>query len=163
MTQNLPILHIVGAKNSGKTVLLEWLVRSLSDRGIKVGALKHSMHDHPVDKPHSDSDRLRAAGADAAAFWSDQGLGIYFPPVKTEQGWQIVKTVFADFDLVLVESFGSAPNPKIFIDDGSNGWQNFNNVIALVSQRVIQADLPVFTKNDPALISFILDFFKLNK
>ncbi len=163
MTENLPILHVVGPKNSGKTLLLEWLVGRLTEQGFKVGAIKHSMHDHPIDKPHSDSDRLRAAGANAAAFWSEQGLGIYFPPVSTEQGWQILKTVFADFDLILVESFGSAPNPKIFIDNDTNGWQNFDNVIALVSERPLQSHLPVFAKKDPALVSFILDFFKLNK
>jgi molybdopterin-guanine dinucleotide biosynthesis protein MobB len=163
MKKEFPILHVVGPKNSGKTVLLEWLVHSLTSRGLKVGVLKHSMHNHPVDKPRADSDRMRKAGARPAAFWSEDGLGIYFPSLSTEEGWQTLRQIFADCDLVLVESFGSASNPKIVINGRSENWRDFDNVIALVGSPSALTDLPVFGKQDEKLLSFILDFFKLKK
>ena len=143
-------------------MLLEWLVRSLTSRGFEVGVLKHSMHNHPVDKPQSDSDRLRKAGARPAAFWSEDGLGIYFPPLSTEVGWQVLRQAFAHCDLVLVESFGSALNPKIVIEDGTGKWETFENVIALVAPKTVSAEVPVFGAKDTRLLDFIIRYFHLS-
>ncbi len=162
MSDRPPFLHIVGPKNSGKTRLTEWLIRSLTDCGLKVGALKHSMHSHPVDKSGADSDRLRRAGAFPAAFWSENGLGIYYPPLASEKGWQILQNTFARCDLVLVESFASAPHPKIVLQDDEGIPTRFDNVIALISNRKIETELPVFKPDEKKrLIDFILKYFRL--
>ncbi len=159
MSKSVPVLHIVGSKNSGKTRLMEWLVKNLSRRGVRVGALKHSMHTHPVDKPAADSDRFRKAGAYPAAFWSQEGLGIYFPPLNTQEGWQILQTVFSDRDLILVESFASSNQPKIALVGESDDWHNFSHVVALVASRTVTAEYPVFKMRDPKLLDFILSHF----
>ncbi|MCK4847203.1 MAG: molybdopterin-guanine dinucleotide biosynthesis protein B, partial [Deltaproteobacteria bacterium] len=57
------IISIVGLSGSGKTTVLEKLITELSERGLKVGTIKHSCHPHPVDAPGKDSWRHREAGA----------------------------------------------------------------------------------------------------
>ena len=39
-----PILSIVGRSNSGKTTLLEKLIRELTGRGRRIGTIKHHFH-----------------------------------------------------------------------------------------------------------------------
>lgn len=165
MNDRLPVLHIVGAKNSGKTYLLQWLIEQLTDCGLRIGALKHSMHNHPIDKPGSDSEKLRQAGANPTAFWANEGLAVFFPHPEEEEGWEIMRKVFSGVDLLLIESFGRATGPKIVITDGTDQWENWGNIIALVSEHSLPAlagDFPVFGKNDPRLLQFILDYFHLN-
>ena len=54
---------MVGWSGSGKTVLLEYLVAALAQRGLRVNVIKHSHHDVVLEPPHKDSARLRNAGA----------------------------------------------------------------------------------------------------
>ena len=40
------IVHITGRSRNGKTTLIVELVREITRRGLRVGTLKHSGHDH---------------------------------------------------------------------------------------------------------------------
>lgn len=57
------ILGVVGWSGSGKTSLLEYLVRELTASGLKINVVKHSHHDVVIEPPQKDSSRLRHAGA----------------------------------------------------------------------------------------------------
>ncbi|MES2015738.1 MAG: molybdopterin-guanine dinucleotide biosynthesis protein B [Pseudomonadota bacterium] len=57
------VLGVVGWSGSGKTALLEYLVRHLAAGGLRVNVVKHSHHDVLLEPPHKDSARLRMAGA----------------------------------------------------------------------------------------------------
>ncbi len=58
------LVAIVGGKASGKTTLVEALLRALTRRGIRVAAVKHTHERAPeVDRPGSDSWRMSRAGA----------------------------------------------------------------------------------------------------
>ena len=65
-----PVFGVAGYKNSGKTTLVERLVRDLSERGVKVSTLKHAHHNFEIDHPGRDSHRHRAAGAHEVAIVS---------------------------------------------------------------------------------------------
>jgi molybdopterin-guanine dinucleotide biosynthesis protein MobB len=165
MNDHLPVLHIVGAKNSGKTFLLRWLIEQLTACGLRIGALKHSMHNHPIDKPGSDSEKLRQAGANPTAFWANEGLAVFFSHPEENEGWEIIRRIFSGVDLLLIESFGRATGPKLVITDGTDQWQQWSHVIALVSGGPVPASagkFPIFGKNDPRLLQFVLDYFNLN-
>ncbi|HHG75070.1 MAG TPA: molybdopterin-guanine dinucleotide biosynthesis protein MobB, partial [Persephonella sp.] len=41
MGKNIPVISIVGVHNSGKTTFIENLIRILSEKGYKIGAVKH--------------------------------------------------------------------------------------------------------------------------
>lgn len=57
------ILGVIGWSGSGKTSLLEYLVKELSASGKQINIVKHSHHDIIIEPPQKDSARLRSAGA----------------------------------------------------------------------------------------------------
>ena len=75
-------IHIVGFKKTGKTSLVEYITKALIEKGYKVGAFKHSIHVHPLDKPNTDTDRARQAGANPTVFYTPEGISAvytYYP------------------------------------------------------------------------------------
>lgn len=98
-----PCLGIVGPSKSGKTTLIEQLIPLLSPLNIAV--LKHSHHlSLGPELPSKDSVRYRAAGAVSAL------------SVPADTGFETAMNQLLaarQVDLVLVESFRSAPIPKL--------------------------------------------------
>ncbi len=66
----IPIVSFVGKANSGKTTLLEKVVRELKLKGYRVAVIKHSPHGFEMDHPGKDSWRLTQAGSDIVALSS---------------------------------------------------------------------------------------------
>ena len=64
------VIAVCGLKNSGKTTLIERLIRELSARGLRTAVIKHDGHDFACDVPGTDSDRFIQAGAAGAAVFS---------------------------------------------------------------------------------------------
>ena len=58
----MQIYGVVGWKNSGKTGLMERLVKEVTGRGFSVSTVKHAHHSFDVDHPGKDSHRHRVAG-----------------------------------------------------------------------------------------------------
>lgn len=75
-------IHIVGRKNTGKTSLVVELIAELRRRGLTVGTIKHTPHDHEVDLPGKDSFRHFEAGAVPAALVTASKTAIFLPPIK---------------------------------------------------------------------------------
>ena len=59
----MKIFAITGHKNTGKTNLLERVLKEMVSRGITVSTIKHAHHDTDIDHPGRDSYRHRQAGA----------------------------------------------------------------------------------------------------
>ena len=68
--KNKAIAAVSGVKNSGKTTLMEKLIRVLTGRGLQVAAVKHDGHDFTPDVPGTDSWRFGQAGACGYAIYS---------------------------------------------------------------------------------------------
>jgi len=96
-----PRVHIVGWQNQGKTTLMEDLVEHMVRRGVRVGTIKHSGHDHPLDLEGKDSWRHRAAGGCPAAFITTGGVAVFAPGV--EDPYRTVEPLYEGCDLLLVE------------------------------------------------------------
>lgn len=61
---NIPIICVIGRKGSGKTRLIERLVKDLSSKGFKVSVFKHIHHSNfEVDVEGKDTWRFMQAGA----------------------------------------------------------------------------------------------------
>lgn len=71
------IIAVCGVKNSGKTTLIEKLVRELSRRNIKTAVIKHDGHDFECDVPGTDSYRFQKAGAYGTAVFSDHRIFVH--------------------------------------------------------------------------------------
>lgn len=59
----VPVLQIIGYKNSGKTTLVCRLIEALSAQGIRVGSAKHDAHSFQLDDPGTDSSKHLLHGA----------------------------------------------------------------------------------------------------
>jgi molybdopterin-guanine dinucleotide biosynthesis protein B len=110
----VPILSIVGRSNSGKTTLLEKLIRELTARGRRVGTIKHHFHGPvEVDVPGKDSWRHKRAGAHAVALSSPETLFVIRDTPRELPLEVIAHQALFEMDLVLTEGFKSGPMPKI--------------------------------------------------
>jgi len=154
------VLHIVGEKNSGKTTLTEKLIGELASRGINVGSIKHSSHNHTLDKEGSDSDKFSKAGADPSVFATPAGSSIVISGGNNNYN-DIINYIFSKNDLVIVESFKSSKGKKLVITDNEEYLNILSNVIAVISSSFHPKHLPVFSFNDYRLIEFIIKEFNL--
>lgn len=110
------VAAISGVKNSGKTTFLEQLLPCLRSRGRKVAVIKHDGHDFEPDVPGTDSHRLRMAGAEGVAVYSDGRWMM----VREEPGnLEGLLGQFSDFDMVLLEGQKYSPYPKIELVRGA--------------------------------------------
>ena len=57
------VIGIVGWKNSGKTRLVQELIKYFVTKKLKVGTIKHAHHNFDIDKQDTDSFLHRKAGA----------------------------------------------------------------------------------------------------
>ncbi len=105
---------VTGWKNSGKTMLVERLVRELTGRGLSVSTLKHAHHGFDIDQPGKDSRRHRAAGASQVLVASQLRWALMTE--LRDAGEPPLGALLAHLDpvdLVLVEGFKRDLHPKI--------------------------------------------------
>ena len=113
----MKVWGIVGWKNSGKTTVVEKLVREFIRRGLTVSTIKHSHHAFEIDRPGTDSARHVAAGASEVLLGTSrrwallQEHGPEPEGADSELAWLMSR--LAPVDLVLIEGFKGAVLPKI--------------------------------------------------
>ncbi len=71
-----PLVSIVGNSGAGKTTLLEKLIAAVTQRGFRVGTIKHDVHGFEMDKPGKDSWRHKQAGAVTTLISSPKRIGM---------------------------------------------------------------------------------------
>jgi molybdopterin-guanine dinucleotide biosynthesis adapter protein len=157
----IPIVSVVGRSNSGKTTLLEKLIRALADRGWRIGTVKHHFHGPvEVDVPGKDSWRHKQAGARVVALSSAQAFFV----IRDTDGELPLDTIahlaLFGVDCILTEGFKSGPMPKIEVNrDGPDArllCGPEDHLVAVVSDRDSGAPVPHFGLEDvPALADFI--------
>lgn len=144
-----PILSIVGRSNSGKTTLLEKLIRELTARGRRIGTIKHHFHGPVVvDVPGKDSWRHKQAGARAVALSSRQTIFVIRDVGEEVPLETIAHRDLFDLDLILTEGFKSAPMPKIEVNRAEQDIPLLcgpeDHLVAVVSDRDPPLPVPRF-------------------
>lgn len=141
-------LHVIGRKNHGKTTLVSELTRQLTDRGQRIGTIKHTHHHHELDTPGKDSHQHRVAGAHCAGilspqlnacFWSESDL-------VGDDRYAPFEPMFDRCDLVIVEGDTQTSAAKIEV------WRACQNdsplaaadadILALVTDDASELPLP---------------------
>lgn len=159
---HLPLLGFVAWSGTGKTTLLERLIPLLSQRGLRLGVLKHTHHDFDIDQPGKDSYRLRKAGALQVVAASDRrharivetpDAGAPFPELLASFDW-------SRLDLLLIEGFKHEHVPKIELHRAAIGrpllFPHDPDIVALISDSPQATPLPQFDFEDlPAIADFI--------
>lgn len=111
-SRKVPVVSIVASKRkTGKTTLVEALVRTLSQRGLRVGLVKSDRHGFAMDRPNSDTSRAMEAGASAVAIAGPQECAMR---VRTQEPMDVYRlTQSMDVDLVLLETRSQGVIPLI--------------------------------------------------
>lgn len=89
------------------------LVPVLCQRGLRVGTVKHSVHEHELDKPGKDSHRHRQAGGDPAGIITTGLAAVFIPLDEKQDGFSKLDPLYQGCDLMLIEGFKSGPYIKL--------------------------------------------------
>jgi len=111
-THRIPVVSIVGKSDSGKTTVMEGLIRELSARGYRVATVKHHIHEVDVDVPGKDSWRHARAGSVAAMISSPTQFAIV-RRIEEESTLEQLVEAAGDADLLLTEGFKRAGDVRI--------------------------------------------------
>lgn len=135
------LVGVAGWSNAGKTTLIEKLVAHFSGKGLRVATIKHSHHKFDIDKPGSDTERHRRAGASETAIVSGSRVAV-IEEIETrgEPSLEDVAQRLKPADLIFVEGYKSAPIPKIEV------------------RRLAAATERVLASSDPNVIAVAADY-----
>ena len=104
------IFAVSGLSKTGKTTVVEAMVRSYSTKGFSTATIKNSAcKDLAVENPGTDTSRHRKAGAAATILRSPDITAI----VQKKQLSLEELLIGIDYDIVILEGFGSLDIPKI--------------------------------------------------
>jgi len=102
----IPVVGFVGLSGSGKTTFLEAVIRTLAERGWRVGTAKHHhAPDFEIDVPGKDSWRHGQAGAVVSMISSEKKLGVVRRLDRERTIEELIGASGGDIDILLTESF----------------------------------------------------------
>lgn len=158
----IKVVCFVGYSGTGKTTLLEKVVKELSHLGYKTGVIKSDAHGLVFDKQGKDTHRFRKSGADRVAAVGREEFFVY-GSVKHESDLQyMINSYFQSFDIILIEGFKNSEYPKIEVNYSAAGkpflGPEINNIKAVVSDKKPEKAVKHFAFSDTdKLIKYIIE------
>lgn len=142
------IMAVCGAKNSGKTTLIERLIPVFSRQGLQVAVIKHDGHCFIPDVPGTDTSRFWNAGAIGTAVFDGEKVSVVAKrPVSEKE----LFAAFPEADLILLEGFKYSPYPKIEVirkEISNTPVSDQDTCVAYVSDGFCSTEKPVFHLNE---------------
>lgn len=116
-----PVISFVGYSNSGKSTLIQSVIKELSQKGIKVAYLKHTHHEIDLSGKNKDNEKMYEAGALYSAVISDGKMQ------WLDRSGKEIQTIIEDVkgvDLIIIEGYKSMGYNKILvtIDNEEQNW-----------------------------------------
>ena len=106
----IPVLGFAAYSGTGKTTVLEAVVKHLKEKGLRLAVVKHDAHGLDIDRPGKDSWRFSQAGADVSIASSDAlSAFMAYRKLSLEEILEQIR----DVDLILVEGFKNEDIPQI--------------------------------------------------
>jgi len=156
----LPAISIVGHSKSGKTTLMEHLIRELKKRGRRLVAVKHAHEDFDLDRPGKDSYRFGAAGCESIVLLGARRSAL----MRThEAGYafdNLLNLAGSEADIVLIEGLSSGPYPKIEVhrDDLGLGLRcKPEDLLAVVTDRALDIGCKQFSLQEIGAIADLVE------
>ena len=159
-----PAVAFVAHSGTGKTTLVEAVIRELTARGRRVGALKHDAHHFDIDHPGKDSARFTAAGAETMVLASDDTVAVVMQLRRPKELDNIIQFWFDTVDVVLVEGYKTADLPKIEVQRPDLGQPRLcrgdardPQLKAVASNGPLEVDVPVLDLDDPRQVADFIE------
>ncbi|KIL51221.1 hypothetical protein KP77_07330 [Jeotgalibacillus alimentarius] len=148
------ILQVVGYQNSGKTTVMNQLVKAVSVHGLKAGTIKHHGHGGSPDYADSTKDSSRHFQA-GAAISAVEGEGAII--IESESGLADLEKLLTFYrtlplHVILVEGYKKEPFSKIVIikdDQDKKLLKECENIQAVITDLPLSdISVPVFRRAD---------------
>jgi len=155
------VVSIVAASsNSGKTTLIEKVVRILKGRGLRVAVIKHTSAGFDLDTPGKDSWRFQQAGADTVIL-AGPGRVALMQKIEHEPTPDELAKLAGDAEIVIAEGFKKNVMNRIEVfRQGVSGEHplslNDPSYLALVSDKPFDVPIPCFDLNDAAGVADLI-------
>ena len=111
MSHNIPAIAFSAWSGTGKTTIIEQLIRRFKQKNLRVAVIKHDAHEFEIDQEGKDSWRFTQAGADMTVLSSEQKT------VLMEQrslSLQDLLSMVHDVDLILLEGYNQEQVPGLY-------------------------------------------------
>jgi molybdopterin-guanine dinucleotide biosynthesis protein B len=157
-----PIVSFVAAcSNSGKTTLIEKIVKILKARNHRVAVIKHTAAGFDLDKPGKDSWRFQQAGADSVVLVGPGKMALIRKLDGVPSPAEIERAA-GEVDIVIQEgSRESAKNKIEVFRSGVSGDRPLciedGSYLALVSDKPFPVSIPCFDLNDAEGVANFLE------
>ena len=160
-TPQVPLVSIVGKSDSGKTTLVEGVVRELVARGWRVATCKHHTHEVDIDVPGKDSWRHARAGSCVAMISSPTQFA-RVEKLTHERTLEEIVQAAGDVDVVITEGFKRAGSVRIEVSRLGRSDEPISTpgeLFALVTDNVDlhPEGVPVFDLNDIAGVVTLIE------
>ena len=167
-TYRIPVVSIVGKSDSGKTTVMEGLIRELTARGWRVATVKHHVHEVDIDVPGKDSWRHARAGAEVAMISSPTQFAVV-RRVERERSLDEIEATAAGAgcDILVTEGFKRAGSVRIEVSRSARSDELISSaeeLFALVTDGAYDVgDVPVLGLDDHAGLADLVERTFLTK
>ena len=158
-------IGIVGARNSGKTTLIEALLSRFIENGFRVATLKHTEHHHTFDCEGKDSYRHRRAGAGLTVALSQSEIALFAEPNEELQK-NICSLMEKHFDICLVEGNKRSNRPKVLLTRNLESLKAPmpNNIVVSYGPKQFSSELMHFPLEEiEEFTLFLTEHFSLSE
>jgi molybdopterin-guanine dinucleotide biosynthesis protein B len=149
-------IQVVGSKKTGKTSILEQIVRELVRRGRKVCYVKHTHEEPTLDGENTDTARLMQAGAAAAVLAGGRSTIVFRSP-GDETLERIALRDSLPGEIVIAEGFKGTAGKKIVVAGGDLDVGVLDGVVALVGDAPAGYRGPVFRPDEIARLCDLIE------
>lgn len=159
----IPAVAFAAYSGTGKTTLIEALVKIFKAQGLRPAVIKHDGHAFQIDHEGKDSWRFAQAGADITVI-SSAGKTAYVEqrPLSLDDLLDMIH----DADIILVEGYKNESLPQVGLARKATGkgfTADPEHFIALVTDLEVETSRPCFQLGEiDALAAFLAEKFIMN-
>ncbi len=155
----IPVVLVSGYSDSGKTTIIEQLLKYYTDIGLEISTVKHHKGSFDIGENKDSTIHLKS-GASSVTLSSDEDY-IVIKKLKKNKGLREIIDCITGVDLIIVEGYKNEDFPKIEVfrkELGKPRIDDRKNIFGIVSDDLNESDegVPVFNTNQiVALAEFI--------
>ena len=154
-----PVVSIVGKSRSGKTIVVERLIRELRSRAYRIATIKHAPQGASFDEPGKDSWRHIEAGSETVVVSSPNNIVLVKPVSEDASVEELVRLLGEDYDIILAEGFkqGSAPKIEVHRKEVGVPLRDIKKLIAIVTDEPLETKVRQFSFEDSKGLADLLE------